>query len=333
MTKRGIGISLIGGRPERRAELALTQQDAAKRADVSVATWRRLETATELDGFKTDNVRGFARALRLGLAEFHQLMGSETADKADLEEDDIVRLFNSSFTGDPITAADAMALHGTVAFSDFAPMTSEQFEVEPALGCGFPAFLKGEASIREVDLLCDLPELALIQVNNHWLVRMGERIMRVGHELGEGRIPRPVCLADEYALSIVIMNTDPPSIGDVLDMYPGLNHRDDDDDWDDDDAQELTWDWRDQMLGALLPPDEAHDYRRHDLLVMEAHGQGVYDTADPRHPVRWFDRDDLREQSDSALAYVRLPEKERTARTKEAMERVGTDLIPRRAQP
>jgi len=315
---------------ERRVELALTQQDAAKRADVSVATWRRLEAATNLDGFKADNVRGFARALRLGPAEFHHLMGSEAVDKTDPEEDDIVRLFNSSFTGDPLTAADAMALHGTVAFSDLAPMKSEKFEVEPALGCGFPAFLKGEASIREVDLLRDLPELALTQVNNHWLVRMGERIMRVGHELGRGRIPRPVCLADEYALSIVIMNTDPPSISDVLDMYPGLNHREDDDadDWDDDDAQELTWDWRDQMLGALLSPDEAHDYRRHDLLVMEAHGQGIYDTADPRHPVRWFDRDDLREQCDSALAYVRLPENEQTARTEATVERLGTHLVP-----
>lgn len=319
---------------ERRVELALTQQEAAKRADVSVATWRRLEAATDLGGFKADNVRGFARALRLGLAEFHQLMGSEAVDKADPEENGLVRLFNSSFTGDPITAADAMALHGTVAFSDFAPMKSEQFEVEPALGCGFPAFLKGEASIREVDLLRDLPELALTQVNNHWLVRMGERIMRVGHELGEGRIPRPVCLADEYALSIVIMNTDPPSLSDVLDMYPGLNHREDDeDDWDDDDAQEQVWDWRDQMLGALLPPDEAHDYRRHDLLVMEAHGQGVYDTADPRHPVRWFDRDDLRERCDSSLAHVRLPEEERAARNEQALERLGTHLVPRRAQP
>ncbi len=293
---------------ERRIELALTQQEAARRAEVSVATWRRLETATELGGFKADNVRGFARALRLGMAEFHQLMGSKEVTKDDLEDDGLVRLFNSSFTGDPLTAADAMALHNTVVFSDFAPTNSKKFEVEPALGCGFPAFLKGEASIREVELLCDLPELALTQVNNHWLVRMGERIMRIGDELGEGRVPRPVCLADEYALSIVIMNTDPPSISDVLDMYPGLTDREhlEPGYWNEEDGHELVWDWRDRMLGALLPPDEAHDYRRHDLLVMETYGQGVYDTSDPRHPLRWFDRDDLRDQCESSLAYVRL---------------------------
>ncbi|MFF4880239.1 helix-turn-helix domain-containing protein [Micromonospora sp. NPDC000668] len=309
---------------ERRVELGLTQQEAAKRAEVSVATWRRLETASELDGFKADNVKGFARALRLGVAEFHQLMGSEEVAKADAAADDLVRFFNSSFTGDPLTAADAMALHSTVAFSDFAPMKSGRFEVEHALGCGFAAFLKGEASIREVELLRDLPELALTQVNNHWLVRMGERIMRVGGELGEGRVPRPVCLADEYALAIVILNTDPPSVGDVLDTFPGLNDREHLPPryWDEEDGRELVWDWRDRMLGALLPPDEAHDYRRHDLLVMEAHGQGVYDTSDPRHPLRWFDRDDLGDQCQSSLAYARLSEQEQTERIKEAMERI-----------
>jgi hypothetical protein len=316
---------------ERRIELSLTQQEAARRAEVSVATWRRLEAATDLDGFKPDNVRGFARALRLGMAELHQLMGSEPPDTTD-DEDDTVQFFNSSFSGDPLAAADAMALHNTVAFSDFAPLISEQFEVEQALGCGFPAFLKGEASIREVDLLRDLPELALTQVNNHWLVRMGERIMRIGHELGHGEIPRPVCLADEYALSIVIMNTEPPALSDMRKTHPGLHGVDDSEDWDDEDDEEMTEDWRDRMLGALLPPDEAHDYRRHDLVVLEAYGQGIYDTADPRHPLRWFDRDDLREQCDAALAHVRLSGHEKAAHAEEMVERIG-NLIPRRPKP
>jgi transcriptional regulator with XRE-family HTH domain len=309
---------------DRRTQLSLTQQEAARRAEVSIATWRRLETANDLDGFKPENVRGFARALRLNLTEFRQLMGSESTVEADADESKTVQLFNTAFTGDPITAADAMELHLTVAFSDFAPMTNKRFLAEHALGCGFPAYLKGEASIREVDLLRDLPELALTQVNNHWLVRMGERIMRVGDELGEGRIPHPQCLADEYALSIVIMNTEPPTVGGpALDMYPGLNGAADNDEYEDD---ELIEDWRDQMLGALLPSDEAHDYRRHELLVMEAHGQGIYDIADPRHPLRWFDRDDLREQCASSLAYVQMSQDEQAAHTKQAMDRLGKYL-------
>ncbi|XVU23024.1 helix-turn-helix domain-containing protein [Actinoplanes sp. CA-054009] len=316
-------MSAINPVRERRTKLSLTQQEAARRAEVSIATWRRLETAADLEGFKSENVRGFARALRLSLTEFQQLMGSESTVEADADESRTVQFFNAAFTGDPLTAADAMELHLTVVFSDFAPMTNKQFLAEHALGCGFPAFLKGEASIREVDLLRDLPELALTQVNNHWLVRMGERIMRVGNELGEGRIPHPQCLADEYALSIVIMNSEPPTIGAALDMYPGLNGETDNEDYED---EELIEDWRDQLLGALLPPDEAHDYRRHDLLVMEAHGQGIYDTADPRHPLRWFDRDDLREQCASSLAYVRMSQDEQAAHTKEAMARLDKYL-------
>jgi hypothetical protein len=71
---------------------------------------------------------------------------------------------------------------------------------------------------------------------------MGERIMRIGDELGEGRIPRPLCLADEYALSIVVMNTDRPAAGDLLDMYPGLQGIEDLEagDSDDDDEDERT---------------------------------------------------------------------------------------------
>jgi len=152
---------------------------------------------------------------------------------------------------------------------------------------------------------------------------MGERIMRVGDELGEGRIPHPHCLADEYALSIVIMNSEPPAMGAALDMYPGLNGETGNEDYED---EELIEDWRDQLLGALLPPDEDHDYRRHDLLVMEAHGQGIYDTADPRHPLRWFDRDDLREQCASSLAYVRMSQDEQATHTKEAMARLDKYL-------
>jgi hypothetical protein len=84
-------------------------------------------------------------------------MGSEATETTSAPEDEPVRFFDAAFTGDPITAANAMALHNTVVSSDFAPMKDKQFLAEHALGCGFPAFLKGGASIREVDLLRDPP--------------------------------------------------------------------------------------------------------------------------------------------------------------------------------
>jgi transcriptional regulator with XRE-family HTH domain len=333
---------------QRRAELNLTQQEAARRADVSLATWRRFENtvgdAGALDGFRADNLQGFARALKLSVAALRRLTSGESADEADSNASegpavvgrqtvDVVRLFNSSFTGDPLTPADAMALSHTVDFSDFAPTRDGRLHLDSSFGYEFAAYLKGEATIRQVDLLCDLPELALTQVNNHWLVRMGERIMRIGSELGEGRIPHPQCLADEYALWIVIQNTDPPQIGDVLDIYPGLRDAEDvfgyDPDADDpDDEAAIREEWMNRMVGGLLPPDESHNHRRYDLGIMETFGQGIYDPADLRHPSRWFDRDDLRERCESELAFVRLPKEEQHARTAEALNRAFELLSP-----
>lgn len=333
---------------QRRAELNLTQQEAARRADVSLATWRRFENTagdvSALDGFRTDNVQGFARALKLSVAALRRLAVAKSADEAEANESeglviadrqtvDVVRLFNSSFPGDPLTPADAMALCTTVDFSDFAPTPDGRLHLDSSFGFEFAAYLKGEATIRDVDLLCDLPELALTQVNNHWLVRMGERIMRIGSELGKGRIPRPQCLADEYALWLTIQNTDPPQLGDVLDIFPGLRDAEDvfgyDPDVDDpDDEAAIREEWMDRMVGGLIPPHDSHNYRRYDLQIMEVFGQGIYDPTDPRHPVRWFDRDDLRERCESELAFVRLPKEEQDARTAEALKRVSELMLP-----
>lgn len=330
---------------QRRAELNLTQQEAARRADVSLATWRRFENTTGdadvLDGFRTDNLQGFARALKLSVVALRRLSVDESSNGGGIGKEpavvdrqtvDVIRLFNSSFTGDPLAPADAMALSTTIDFSDFAPTRDGELHLDNSFSYEFAAFLKGEASIRDVYLLRDLPELALSQVTNHWLVRMGERIMRIGSELGEGRVPRPVCLADEYALWIVIQNTDPPQLSDVLEVFPGLHDvaavfgYDPDVD-DPDDEASIREDWMDRMAGGLLPPESSYDHRRYDLIIMEKFGQGVYDPTDPRHPARWFDRDDLRERCEFELAFVRMSQEEQDAHTAEAFKRVSTILL------
>ncbi|MEU0884062.1 hypothetical protein ABZ345_36170 [Lentzea sp. NPDC005914] len=315
---------------------------------MSLATWRRFENtagdAGALDGFRADNLQGFARALKLNVAALRQLAGEpadgespglgEGLDVTDRRTAEVVHLFNTSFTGNPLTPADAMALSTTVDFSPFVPTIQDSgLRLDNSFGYEFAAYLKGEATIREVTLLCDLPELALTQVNNHWLVRMGERITRIGRELGKGRVPRSQCLADEYALWIVIQNTEPPQLGEVLHVFPGLRTSEDvfghDPDVDDpDDESAIREEWMNRVAGGLLPPDHSHDYRRYDLTIMEAFGQGVYDTTDPRHPLRWFDRDDLRERCESELAFVRLSKEEQDAQTAEAFKRVSATLFP-----
>jgi hypothetical protein len=82
------------------------------------------------------------------------------------------------------------------------------------------------------------------------------------------------------------------------------------------------------LAGGLLPPHDGHDHRRYDLEIMETFGQGIYDPTDPRHPLRWFDRDDLRERCESELAFVRLPKEEQDARTAEALNRVSELMSP-----
>ena len=153
--------------------------------------------------------------------------------------------------------------------------------------------------------------------------------MRIGSELDAGRLPRPECLADEYALWIVIQNTEPPQLGDVLDIFPGLHTPEDvfghdpdfHDPYDPEEREEGHTAWTERMVAGLLPPEDQHDHRRHDLLVMEFYGQGVYDPTNPRHPQRWFDRDDFRAPCDSALAFVRLSKEEQAAHRAEALKR------------
>jgi hypothetical protein len=71
-------------------------------------------------------------------------------------------------------------------------------------------------------------------------------------------------------------------------------------------------------------------HRRYDLEIMEMYGQGIYDIADRRHPLRWFDRDDLRERCESELAFVRLSKEEQDAHTAKALNRMSELIFPAR---
>ncbi|WP_322751410.1 MULTISPECIES: hypothetical protein, partial [unclassified Frankia] len=122
-------------------------------------------------------------------------------------------------------------------------------------------------------------------------------------------------------------------IGDVLDTFPGLRDAEGvfgyDPDVDDPDGEAaIREEWMNRMVGGLLPPHDSHNHRRYDLEVMEVFGQGIYDPTDPRHPLRWFDRDDMRERCESELAVVRLPKEEQDARAAEALNRMSELMSP-----
>jgi hypothetical protein len=60
----------------RRNELGITQAEAAAKAGVSIATWRRFEQSPGL-GYRGDTIRGVQRALRLTHKELADLLGEE----------------------------------------------------------------------------------------------------------------------------------------------------------------------------------------------------------------------------------------------------------------
>lgn len=59
--------------------------------------------------------------------------------------------------------------------------------------------------------------------------------------------------------------------------------------------------------------------------------EGFYNPTDPCHPLRWFDRDALREQCKSKLALVRLPKEEQDASTTEALDHTSELISLRKA--
>lgn len=256
-----------------------------------------MRQATPLGGFRADTLRGFARALQLDPSDLHELLAGpsdrsgvtddRSATVLDVDTANTVRLFNRAFTGDPLTPVDAMALFQTVIFSNFTPTIDGKYHHEAGTSYEFAAHLRGEVSIRDVDLLCDLPDFVLTQVNNHWLIRMGREDHAHRPRTGRGPHPRMECLADSFAAWIVISNTDTPKPRDFDDLYPGLRSASDvfghDVDADDPDEEVDRIEWMDRVAGGLLPSDEDDDFRRYDLLLMDTYGQGVYDTADPRH--------------------------------------------------
>lgn len=60
----------------RRGQLGITQAEAAAKADISVATWRRFEQSPGL-GYRADTIRGVLRALRLSREELVQLLDGQ----------------------------------------------------------------------------------------------------------------------------------------------------------------------------------------------------------------------------------------------------------------
>ncbi|WP_162907836.1 helix-turn-helix domain-containing protein [Allorhizocola rhizosphaerae] len=185
----------MGRVQERRIELGLTQGEAAAKAGVSLATWRRLEGEDGVGSFRTETVTAVERVLRLPLGGLKALAAGEELPAPGLSHQIMGEWFAAAagwFTGDPMTPRQAFHLSMATA------------GLEDDAFIGWDDYLLGKSTVSDLLVLSELPDWVLFTVNNHWLQRFREVLLEIGEQLEAGQVPLPRCMADRVALSLLI---------------------------------------------------------------------------------------------------------------------------------
>ncbi len=184
----------------RRETLGLTQQEAARRAGVSLATWRRLEAAEESVTFRPSTVEAVERVLRLSRGGLRALRAGEDVgmpptmvrSRADHEW---LAAF-AAFDGGPLTRRQAFKLAMSV-----AGMDDDGF-------VGWDDYLAGRSTVDDLMFLSALPDWVLFMVNTHWLLRFRQTFLRLAERIDDGKVPYPRCLADKVALWLMVLSAE-----------------------------------------------------------------------------------------------------------------------------
>ncbi|MFI0418660.1 helix-turn-helix domain-containing protein [Spongiactinospora sp. 9N601] len=163
-----------------RESLGLSQADAARRAGISLATWRRGEADLDAVGEATRS------KIRKVLAAIVQPV------------DSWVPLFNTRFRGDPLTPSEAHML-GTE-----LTMNGESFHLE-------------YESIWDSHVLGELPDAILMKVSERpqWLRRFLSTSQNLGSQLHSGHVPGARNLAEAAALYIALTSA---SLGELTNV-------------------------------------------------------------------------------------------------------------------
>jgi transcriptional regulator with XRE-family HTH domain len=169
-----------------REALNLSQAEAARRAGVSLATWRRGEADISAVGART------RKKIREVLTAASQPVHSW------------VPLFNTRFRGDPLTPAEAHMLATELT------MNGESFHLDVD-------------SVWDSHILGELPDAVLMQVAERpqWLRRFLATSQILGGHLDKGRLPRAENLAEAAALRIALTS---PSLEELSDVS-GLGYQ------------------------------------------------------------------------------------------------------------
>lgn len=183
----------MGSIRERREVLGLTQGEAATKAQLSLATWRRLESDDAASSPRRGTVAAVERALQLRPGGLAALLAGEQMPvpgvRVPPDEHWIDAL--EAFTGDPLTPRQAYHLTLSV-----AGMEDDGF-------VGWDDYLQGKNTIDDLMMLPELPDWVLFMVNTVWLQRFRQVFVNLGRRIDRGEPPYPRCMAERVALWIM----------------------------------------------------------------------------------------------------------------------------------
>jgi transcriptional regulator with XRE-family HTH domain len=249
---------------ELREAIGLTQADAARRADISLATWRRAE----------ENLTSVSAKTRASIERV--LKGAKARrppENAAISR--VVQALNSAFSDDDSPLTPTMAMRLGIVCDTFG-----EWDLY------YDPYLADEMSISEYGKgdcppLTGLPSSVMFRIgkNRVWLERLAGIFTRFGRFLDAGVAPVPDSLAEEYALHAAIdyaKNEErDEGPGDMIELFPGLKRFTD---------REGNW-WQAKRMLSHLPlgfPDVTEDelagYVR-DGRLMRAR----------LHPYRWWE--------------------------------------------
>lgn len=176
----------------RREALGLTQHEAARKANLSLATWRRLESGGSDVTPRNSTVEAIERVLKLPKGGFADLRTGDGVDHLPMPRAmrEWLSSFGENFDRDPFTPRQAYKL----------VMVTIGLEDDDL----WRDYLKGECTITEIPVLRGLPDWVLFTVSAHWLRKFRSVILRIADEIEGGSVPYPECIADHVALRLLV---------------------------------------------------------------------------------------------------------------------------------
>jgi transcriptional regulator with XRE-family HTH domain len=249
---------------QRREQLGMTQTDAARAANVSLATYRRFETGT---GVSNTTVEAIARALRVSPATLGYLGDVEEVDLDSIAtvthrtaSEDWIAVLNAAHQGDPLTPKQAVLVSiAADYYGDAGDVTWSMMR-------------RGEQRITDTVPFAELPRWVLILINEAWQAAFIDTFRDLAATIDRGEQPYPRCIADEVGLWLCLQRAQKLALDEQFDdetVAQFTDHGAAEDDWDV--AEEDLFQDRDfeaiWMGGELLEvtTGELHPYRWFDL--------------------------------------------------------------------